>query len=408
MLLASVTFAQDRGAKFHERELAGITHLEAEEWAKAIAAFEEQITLNAENSRPYYNIACADALQGNTISALIRLGESVAKGFHDVAHLDRDTDLDSLRRVPAFQKIRQKAEANYSRFSAIGPQVIPTANVRPAESVAVILAEGYLANLALSVDEQLQEESRIRGVLFGHYDIQMARFARYIRENGRARDAHEAGRERVRLASLYLLRSNDGEALKVSATALVMKTAEEFLGRWPGSAHRAEVQFWLAHAMPDATAIPLLRNLVVDAAGTPSGARAAVELALRDPTTRAEVYREFIRQYVRTELGIQLLHSRLWRVRLEVEGIPDLQFEPALGDLRRGTVIIAVVMAGQKASVEGVKQRAGSRIGLVVVRGTWPDDGIAKAKDPLRAVLALAAPTAPVFLTFKDGKLSRN
>ena len=260
LLFAGATFAQARGAKFQERELVGITHLENKEWAKAIAAFEEQITLYAENPRPYYNIACAEALQGNTITALIRLGDSVAKGFHDVAHLDRDTDLDSLRKLPAFQKIRQKAETNHARYSAIGPQVIPTAKVRAAESVAVILAEGYLANLALSVDEQLQEESSIRAVLFEHYDIQMARFARYIDENGDARDAHEAGRERVRLASLYLVRANEGEALQVNATALVMNTAEKFLRRWPGSAHRAEVQFWLAHAMPDATAIPLLRK----------------------------------------------------------------------------------------------------------------------------------------------------
>jgi hypothetical protein len=412
LIFAGVTFAQDRGDQFLEKEGIGFAHLENKEWTKAIAAFEEQIAIYAENPRPYYNIACANALQGQTIGALTWLERSVERGFGDPAHFDTDTDLDSLRELPAFRKLRRKVEANQARFSAIGPTTIPTQDVRPAESVGVILAESYLASLRLLVDERLQEEPNIRAVMFAHYDTQMARYARYIEDNGDARDAHEAGRERVRLASLYRERAQTDEPLRKIATDLVAQTAEQFLARWPGSTHRAEVQFWLAHATPDTTAIPLLRILAADADGTPTGARAAAELALRDPESRAEVYPRFARRYGKTELGKRLIETRLWRVRLEIEGIPDIEFDPPLGNLRTGKIVIAVVIAGQEASIEGLKKHKSARIGLIVVGGTWPDDRpdkkTSRAKDPIAAIRALRVPDAPMFLEFEDGKLRRN
>ena len=58
--------------------------------------------------------------------------------------------------------------------------------------------------------------------------------------------------------------------------------------------------------------------------------------------------------------------------------------------------------------LEGVKRHKNARIGLVVVDGKWPDDGIPRAKDPIAAIRALLIPDAPLFLEFNDGKLSRN
>ena len=100
--------------------------------------------------------------------------------------------------------------------------------------------------------------------------------------------------------------------------------------------------------------------------------------------------------------------TRLWRVRLEVGGIPDIEFDPPLGNIRKGKIVIAVVIAGQAASMEGVKKRKTVRMGLIVLDGTWPDDGRSKAKDPIAAVRALLIPDAPLFLEFEDGKLRRN
>jgi len=417
LIFASVAFAQnrdnqDRGDQFLKKERVGFEYLENKEWTEAISAFEEQLAIYAGNPRPYYNIACANALQGKTIAAITWLSRSAAAGFDNVAHLDRDTDLDSVRSLPAYRKIRRKVEANQARFSAIGPRVLPVENARPAETVTVIVAEGYLASLRLDVDDRLQEEQQIRQTLFAHYDVLMARFARYIKDNGDARDAHEAGRERVRLASLYRERAQPDEPLRKIATELVARTAADFLARWPGSPHRAAVQFWLAHAMPDATAIPLLRSIVADADGTPTGARAAAELALRDPETRARVYSQFVRRYGETELGKQLIGTRLWRVRLEVDGIPNIEFDPPLGDLQKGKIVIAVVIAGQKESIEGLNRHKTARIGLIVVDGTWPNDRpnerISRATDPIAAIRALRVPDAPLFLEFEDGKLSRH
>lgn len=69
-----------------------------------VRIFKRCITLFPDRAVSYYNLACAYALQGKTAPAVEQLRLSFEKGFQDVSHLERDMDLENLRRTPAFRK----------------------------------------------------------------------------------------------------------------------------------------------------------------------------------------------------------------------------------------------------------------------------------------------------------------
>ena len=90
----------------------------------AIASFEQSMTLiqtkkydlaasdlaiDAElmpyNSRLQYNLACAYALKGDKRRAIEALNKAVQKGFANLAELERNDQLDSIREEAGFQKI---------------------------------------------------------------------------------------------------------------------------------------------------------------------------------------------------------------------------------------------------------------------------------------------------------------
>ena len=399
--LAVLLAAPDRGDRFLELEREAFVHLEKNEWNEAIALLERQIAVYADNPRPYYNIACAYSLKGETQRALTWLDMAAQRGFLDVAHLDADTDLDNVRKEVGFLRIRERMRT--------APRVLPTAvlpsSTAPAGAAATIRAEAYLAELQLEIDERLMEEEQVRAVLFAHYDKQMARNGRYVIEHRDARDADDAARERVRIASLYLARADGDEPLRKVAAGLVHRTTHEFLALFPGSPHREEIRLWNAHAHEDRDALPLLTRLTQDAEGTDTGARALAELIVRQP--REMRYRRFVERYASTPLGAELLRERLWRQRLQFDGLPEIEFDRPVKDPGKGKLIVAVVIAGQEESLQGVKRHEADRMVLVVLGGTWPeDDPRPRAKDPVAAARALGVPTAPLFLVFEDGRLS--
>ncbi len=63
----------------------------------------------------HYNLACLKCARGDTDAALEALGTAVAEGFNDVETLDRDPDLEPLRKLPRFKElgdeVRKQAEA---------------------------------------------------------------------------------------------------------------------------------------------------------------------------------------------------------------------------------------------------------------------------------------------------------
>jgi len=56
----------------------------------------------------YYSIACLDALAGKKGVALKNLERAFEKGVADKAHIDKDTDLDSIRKDEKYQDMMKK------------------------------------------------------------------------------------------------------------------------------------------------------------------------------------------------------------------------------------------------------------------------------------------------------------
>ena len=75
---------------------------------RALAQFRHVIELDKDYAHAYYGIACIYALKGRKKSALKYLEESLKKGFRNRAHIEKDTDFDSLRDNAAYQGLLDK------------------------------------------------------------------------------------------------------------------------------------------------------------------------------------------------------------------------------------------------------------------------------------------------------------
>jgi len=63
-----------------------------------------------------YNLACARALLGRTDEAIASLRAAVAAGWHDARHSQQDSDLESLRKLPAWAELLAGMAANAERI----------------------------------------------------------------------------------------------------------------------------------------------------------------------------------------------------------------------------------------------------------------------------------------------------
>jgi tetratricopeptide (TPR) repeat protein len=76
----------------------GVTLTRLKQNKKARPYFQKALRLNPTYGWTYYCLACLDALEHKTESALDNLQLAVDHGFHNAAHMRRDSDLRSLRR----------------------------------------------------------------------------------------------------------------------------------------------------------------------------------------------------------------------------------------------------------------------------------------------------------------------
>jgi hypothetical protein len=84
----------------------GIALMDSHKYNEAKEVFANQAEMfNCawKKSVPYYNIACCEALLGNSDSALAYLAKAINCGYKNVQHMDQDKDLDSLRGLDAFK-----------------------------------------------------------------------------------------------------------------------------------------------------------------------------------------------------------------------------------------------------------------------------------------------------------------
>ena len=92
-----------------ESSRKGRTHLQKGNLKTAILFFEIAAKAGIKESPrlkySLYNMACAYALSNHKRNALKNLKLAVENGFHDVAHMEQDEDLEFIRNTPEFQKL---------------------------------------------------------------------------------------------------------------------------------------------------------------------------------------------------------------------------------------------------------------------------------------------------------------
>ncbi|MFC1707345.1 redoxin domain-containing protein [Planctomycetota bacterium] len=105
---ASPVLAQSDDARYRELFEEGLDQLRARDYDASIESFQRLIRMRPDQPRPYYNIACAYALQGMAPEAVEWLERAIERGFRELDHLDADQDLDLVRRDPAFREMLRR------------------------------------------------------------------------------------------------------------------------------------------------------------------------------------------------------------------------------------------------------------------------------------------------------------
>ena len=88
---------------------SGIEFMRAGQYARAIAAFEEEIR-ESGSMNAMYNLACAQALRGDKRRAFDALENAIKNGFGNTRHMTEDEDLQLLQGDPHFYKLVRLAQ----------------------------------------------------------------------------------------------------------------------------------------------------------------------------------------------------------------------------------------------------------------------------------------------------------
>ncbi|HEX5136992.1 MAG TPA: hypothetical protein VFY93_08480, partial [Planctomycetota bacterium] len=423
LLLAAAAIAQeprDVTQRFLAQEREAFTHYRAKDYGRAIAAFERQIATYADNPRPYYNIACCYALEGDAGRAGTWLLISIQRGWRDARHLAGDPDFDAVRQSPEYliclAKLKRARDADPDPMPLdLAPGAVP-----PAPSVSGAVAASQLQEQMVRRMEALYDVHRFRKELFQVLDRRMAVLGRYIVENGDAADAADAAVGRVGTAALYMAeaegRGEPDRALREAGARAVLRTVEEFLRGYPGDPRLPNVLLARALALralgQDADAIAQLRTVRADHP-------AAAPLAMAELCGLLPAGDELREVYAAAEARLGE-DPRLARARLLCKGMPGL---PALeGEAaarvaaHEGLLAYVCVVAddpGSEETLEDLPPASARFLPVVLCAGDASDDaaawlaehgrGLPAVADAREAIVRLGLGAPAVVLARKDG-----
>ena len=86
----------------------GEAHTRAGDYARGMDVDRKLSRLRPEDPVVHYNLACSLSLLGDRDAALGTLEKAVTLGYADLAHLDKDPDLEALRQDPRFGELRRR------------------------------------------------------------------------------------------------------------------------------------------------------------------------------------------------------------------------------------------------------------------------------------------------------------
>lgn len=120
-----------RGESTYERAMRlqsrAFAAMNAGAYAEAAAALRQQAELQPDNFVVHYNLACAHARGGDSAASIASLKRSIELGFIDLAQMQTDADLASIRGEPEYLElvekwdavVRARAEANLGHLRAV-------------------------------------------------------------------------------------------------------------------------------------------------------------------------------------------------------------------------------------------------------------------------------------------------
>lgn len=121
---------EDKNAEYQVLFEQGLDLLRAKRYDDSIKRFQACIALFPDRAVSYYNIACAYSLKKDAKKSVDWLKKSFDKGFLDLAHVGRDTDLDNVRDEDAFKELvtatRKKILAERPQTVKIVPKTVAT------------------------------------------------------------------------------------------------------------------------------------------------------------------------------------------------------------------------------------------------------------------------------------------
>lgn len=104
---AAQGFAQEQASPEEEYDRLfqiGLQAISDRDLSLSERAFKRCVQLFPDRAVSYYNLACTYSLMDKAPEAVEQLRASFERGFQDVAHMERDLDLEKIRRSPVFRK----------------------------------------------------------------------------------------------------------------------------------------------------------------------------------------------------------------------------------------------------------------------------------------------------------------
>ena len=77
-------------------------------YEEGLAVDKKLASLKPDDPIVHYNLACSLSILGKTKAALVELKKAALFGYDDFSYMDKDRDLENLRKLPEFQKFSAK------------------------------------------------------------------------------------------------------------------------------------------------------------------------------------------------------------------------------------------------------------------------------------------------------------
>ena len=144
-LTPTIAFAQDeppppedKNADYAALFQQGLDLLKAKRYDDSVKRFQACIKLFPDRAVSYYNIACAYSMKKDTPKAVDWLKQSFDKGFLDLAHVSRDTDIDNIREEDAYKELIAKTRKKILAERPATVKIVPK-DAKPGAPLLVFL-----------------------------------------------------------------------------------------------------------------------------------------------------------------------------------------------------------------------------------------------------------------------------